>query len=183
MLLRKYNTVEALAKDGSITTLTADAFVVCTGGRPRYPDVPGAKEHCITSDDVFALKTPPGKTLVVGASYVALECAGFIHGVGFETHVMMRSIPLRGFDQQMAMQIKEYMVGHGIKFTEGAVPASCCICSQKVMHAPHVMSRERTAAFFAEASLGVKSVVGEDVQIGGPVLCWGPARWAWPRST
>jgi len=64
--------------------------------------IPGALEHCITSDDVFSLKTPPGRTLVIGASYVALECAGFIKGLGYDTTVMMRSIPLRGFDQQMA---------------------------------------------------------------------------------
>merc|ERR1719478_879165 len=70
------------------------------------------------------MKTPPGKTLVVGASYVALECASFIHGVGFETNVMMRSIPLRGFDQQMAMQVKNYMVEHGIPFIDSAVPTA-----------------------------------------------------------
>merc|ERR1719263_1096118 len=118
------NTVTAVDKKGKTHTLTADKFVVATGGRPRYPDTPGAKEHCITSDDVFSMKTPPGKTLVVGASYVALECAGFIHGVGFDTTIMMRSIPLRGFDQQMAMQVKNYMQEHGMKFLEGAVPSS-----------------------------------------------------------
>jgi hypothetical protein len=30
---------------------------------------------------------------------VALECAGFLTGIGLDTTVMMRSIPLRGFDQ------------------------------------------------------------------------------------
>ena len=84
--------------------------------------VPGAKEHCVTSDDIFALKSNPGKTLVIGASYVALECAGFIAGTGLETTIMMRSIPLRGFDQQMAMQIKTYMEEHGIAFIDKAVP-------------------------------------------------------------
>jgi len=74
--------VVAVDKKGKETRITADTFVIAPGGRPRYPDIPGAKEHCITSDDIFSLKTPPGKTLVVGASYVALECAGFIHGVG-----------------------------------------------------------------------------------------------------
>jgi len=118
------NTVVTVDKKGKETTITADKFVIATGGRPRYPDIPGAREHCITSDDVFSMKTPPGKTLVVGASYVALECAGFIHGVGFDTTVMMRSIPLRGFDQQMAVQVKNYMEEHGIQFLEGAVPAS-----------------------------------------------------------
>ena len=95
-------TVKAVDKKGKETTITADKFVIAVGGRPRYPDIPGAKEHCITSDDVFSMKTPPGKTLVVGASYVALECAGLLHGVGFDTTVLMRSVPLRGFDAHMA---------------------------------------------------------------------------------
>ena len=99
-------TVHAVDKKSKTHVITADAFVLATGGRPRYPDIPGAKEFGITSDDIFSMKTPPGKTLVVGASYVALECAGFIHGVGFEATVMMRSIPLRGFDQQMAGQAR-----------------------------------------------------------------------------
>ena len=42
-------------------------------------------------------KTPPGKTLVIGASYVALECGGFIKGLGFDTTIMVRSILLRYF--------------------------------------------------------------------------------------
>lgn len=33
------------------------------------------------------------------AADVALECAGFLTGIGLDTTVMMRSIPLRGFDQ------------------------------------------------------------------------------------
>ena len=45
------------------------------------------------------MTTPPGKTLVVGASYVALECAGFLAKLGFDTCCMVRSILLRGFDQ------------------------------------------------------------------------------------
>jgi thioredoxin/glutathione reductase (selenoprotein) len=117
-------TVKAVDKKGKETTITADAFVIAVGGRPRYPDIPGAKEHCITSDDIFGMKTPPGKTLVIGASYVALECAGFVHGCGYPTTVMMRSIPLRGFDQQMAGQIKTYMSEGGIGFLEKAVPTS-----------------------------------------------------------
>merc|ERR1719421_122644 len=116
--------VTCVDKKGKETKITADAFVIAVGGRPKYPDIPGAKEHCLTSDDIFALKTPPGKTLVIGASYVALECAGFVHGTGFDTTVMMRSIPLRGFDQQMAGNIKRYMEEEGIKFINQCVPLS-----------------------------------------------------------
>lgn len=57
--------------------------------------------------------------VVVGASYVALECAGFLRGLGYNVTVLMRSIPLRGFDQQMAELIIEDMIAHGVKFERG----------------------------------------------------------------
>jgi len=47
----------------------------------------------------------PGRTLIVGASYIALECAGFLHGLNIDVTVMVRSIFLRGFDQQMADKV------------------------------------------------------------------------------
>tara|TARA_B110000285_G_C14958138_1_gene530248 strand:+ start:680 stop:862 length:183 start_codon:yes stop_codon:yes gene_type:complete len=58
------------------------------------------------------LKKAPGKTLVVGASYVALECAGFLAAYGYDTTVMVRSIFLRGFDQDMANRIGTFMENH-----------------------------------------------------------------------
>ena len=78
--------------------MTAKHIVMAVGGRPSYPGIPGDKEFGITSDDLFWKKSAPGKTLVVGASYVALECAGFLTAFGYDTSVMVRSIFLRGFD-------------------------------------------------------------------------------------
>lgn len=118
------HTIECTDKKGAKTELTAARFVIATGGRPNYPDIPGGKEHTISSDDLFSLAAPPGKTLCIGASYISLECAGFIQGLGMEASVMMRSIPLRGFDQQMAGLVKQYMQEHGTAFIEGAVPTS-----------------------------------------------------------
>jgi len=108
---------------GKIETVTADKIVIATGGRPSYPGIPGDKEFGITSDDVFSLKKAPGKTLVIGASYVALECAGFLSALGYDTTVMVRSILLRGFDQDMANRIGAYMADHHTKFIRGATPA------------------------------------------------------------
>ncbi|XP_027628410.1 thioredoxin reductase 2, mitochondrial [Tupaia chinensis] len=118
------HTVRGVARDGKETLLSADHIVIATGGRPRYPThVEGALEHGITSDDVFWLKESPGKTLVVGASYVALECAGFLTGIGLDTTVMMRSIPLRGFDQQMSSLVTESMASHGTRFLRRCTPS------------------------------------------------------------
>uniref|UniRef100_G3SQE6 thioredoxin-disulfide reductase (NADPH) n=1 Tax=Loxodonta africana TaxID=9785 RepID=G3SQE6_LOXAF len=117
------HTVCGVTKGGKETLLSADHIVIATGGRPKYPlHVEGALEYGITSDDIFWLKESPGKTLVVGASYVALECAGFLSGLGLDTTVMMRSIPLRGFDQQMASLVTEHMESHGTQFLRGCTP-------------------------------------------------------------
>lgn len=53
-----------------IEVLKAKNFLIAIGGRPRYPDIPGAVEHCITSDDLFSLNEPPGNTLIVGAGCI-----------------------------------------------------------------------------------------------------------------
>ncbi len=71
---------------------------------------------------MFSLPYCPGKTLLVGASYVSLECAGFLNGIGLETTVMVRSILLRGFDQDMAERVGRHMEASGITLIRGAVP-------------------------------------------------------------
>ena len=81
---------QLIDKKGKESFLTAQTFIIATGERPRYPtDVPGVKEYAITSDDLFSLPYSPGKTLVIGASYVALECAGFLRGIGLDVTVMV----------------------------------------------------------------------------------------------
>ncbi|XP_060095658.1 thioredoxin reductase 3 [Heteronotia binoei] len=114
--------IKATNRKGQETFHTAQAFVIATGMRPHYEGFPGDREYCITSDDLFSLPYCPGKTLVVGASYVALECAGFLAGLGMDVTVMVRSILLRGFDQEMAERVGAYMETHGVKFIRKFVP-------------------------------------------------------------
>lgn len=118
------HTIELSNPRKASKTVTTRRVVVAVGGRPRLLPCPGG-ELSITSDDIFWRKTAPGKTLVVGASYVALECAGFLKGQGYDVKVMVRSILLRGFDQDMANRIGEYMeVEAGIEFIRETVPSS-----------------------------------------------------------
>ncbi|XP_073169303.1 thioredoxin reductase 2, mitochondrial isoform X2 [Lepidochelys kempii] len=118
------HTVRGLTNAGKETVITAENIVIATGGRPIYPThIPGALEYGITSDDIFWLKKSPGKTLVVGASYVSLECAGFLTGIGHNTTVMVRSIPLRGFDQQMSYLVTNYMESCGTRFLKKCTPS------------------------------------------------------------
>lgn len=68
------HTVVATMKNGSKKEFTAKNIVIAVGGRPHYPEIPGAMEYCITSDDIFSLSHPPGKTLVIGAGCILFQC-------------------------------------------------------------------------------------------------------------
>ena len=123
--LRSKNEIELKAANGEIEIVTADNILIATGGRPTFPtDIPNIRELAISSDDIFWMQKKPGKTLVVGASYIGLECAGFLHGLGIDVTIMVRSIFLRGFDQQLANKIGGYIKKIGIKVIHNSVPSN-----------------------------------------------------------
>jgi len=118
------NTLECVDKKGNKENITAARFVIAVGGRPSPLNIPGG-EYAISSDDLFSLKEAPGKTCVIGAGYVALECAGFITGLkqGGAT-VLVRSVPLRGFDRDLVDKVVDYMILHGTNVIQGVTPTS-----------------------------------------------------------
>lgn len=93
-----------LAKTETEYSLKARNFVIATGGRPRGHQALPAELY-ITSDDLFSLKEDPGETLVVGGGYIAVECAGFLAGLGKKVHLINRSSFLRSMDSDMAERI------------------------------------------------------------------------------
>lgn len=106
------HTLEVTDKKGRVSTLTSSRFLVAVGGRPTKLDCEGG-HLAISSDDIFSLEQDPGKVLCVGASYISLECAGFLAGLGHDTTVAVRSILLRGFDRECADMIGTYMEKQG----------------------------------------------------------------------
>lgn len=117
------NTIGWSHKRKGEQTLTAKHTVIAAGGRPWIPDdVPGAREYAITSDDVFWLKESPGKTCVVGASYIALETASALKEFGIDTTVLVRSILLRGFDRECADKIGSYLGQIGLDLRMRRLP-------------------------------------------------------------
>ena len=76
----------------------------------------------VFSDDLFSLPYSPGRTLIIGGSYVALECAGFLAALGLDVSVMVPSILLHGFDRQCAEMIGDYMQSHGVNFIRRCMP-------------------------------------------------------------
>ncbi|GLG99058.1 Thioredoxin reductase 1, mitochondrial [Gryllus bimaculatus] len=97
--------VNAVLNNGKERSLNAEKVLIAVGGRPRYPDIPGALEHCITNFED-----------------IGLECAGFLNGLGYDATVMVRSVPLRGFDQQIAQLLCGEMEERGVKFLHKCIP-------------------------------------------------------------
>lgn len=63
-----------------------------------------------------------------------LLLTGFLAGLGLDTTVMVRSILLRGFDQQIAEMIGTYMEEHGVKFVRPCVPESLELVEEVNIH-------------------------------------------------
>jgi glutathione reductase (NADPH) len=110
-------------------TVTAEKILIATGNRPTRDMgtshvIPGA-ELCITSDEAFHLEQLPGRILVAGGGYIALEFAHIFHGLGSKVSVLYRGEkPLRGFDDDMrdalcaSMQERGLEVLLGCEFTK-----------------------------------------------------------------
>jgi len=114
-----------VSRSGASRTLTAEHILVCVGGAPKLPDIPGA-EHCVTSDGFFDLETLPKKCAVVGAGYIAVEMAGILNALGCETTLFCRGDrPLRDakvFDETIVANLIAQMGEHGPKIVPKTSP-------------------------------------------------------------
>ena len=156
-------------------TLSAARFIVATGGRPAALGCPGA-ELAISSDDLFSLPASPGKTLLVGGGYVALECAGFLTALGFDTTVLARSVLLRGFDHECVERIGADMERHGTKMVRGLTPAGIAKQVKRPARCPPWTGPAHTRPF----------VPAEPISDPNPRptgSCWRPSPTGWARPS
>jgi glutathione reductase (NADPH) len=106
------------------TEISAERIVIATGGRPLRPDIPGA-ELGIVSDDAFYLDQRPGRVVILGSGYIAVEFAGIFRGLGAEVDLVFRQpLPLRGFDRDLREAMAEALVAQGVRlFPESNIAA------------------------------------------------------------
>ena len=97
------------------TRLSADHVVIATGGLPIVPLTPGA-ELGITSDGFFELEERPGRVVVAGSGYIAVELAGVLRALGSEvTMVLRRDRVLRAFDEMLGTELMLALDADGIE--------------------------------------------------------------------
>ncbi len=92
----------------------APHIIIATGGEPIIPTISGM-QHLITSDGFFALTEQPQKVAIIGSGYIGVELAGVLHGLGSDTHLLMRGEkPLSRFDSMLSDTLLEIMQQQGI---------------------------------------------------------------------
>ena len=67
-------------------------------------------------------KTPPGKSLIVGGGYVAVEIAGFLKGMGYGVTLMTRGEYLRSFDRDMVNYLIKDLKQRKINVVDKSLP-------------------------------------------------------------
>ena len=89
--------------------------MIATGGYPTFPDGEGIREHAISSDGFFELEELPGKAVVVGAGYIAVELAGVLQALGTDTSLVVRKEKaMREFDEILSDTLDTEMQRQGI---------------------------------------------------------------------
>lgn len=98
--------------------ITAERILIATGGKVFIPNIEGAREHGITSDDIFYLEEQPKRLVVAGVGYIGLEFAGIFNQLGSEVHVIYRrdKILNEGFDGDVRTFLNDEMIKKGINF-------------------------------------------------------------------
>ena len=94
---------------------TADHILIATGGKPVWPEVPGAALG-MDSDGFFALNEQPQSVAIVGSGYIAVELAGMLQSLGTQVHLLLRKDHvLRDFEPMLGEHLIECMQADGIK--------------------------------------------------------------------
>ncbi len=104
--------------------ITADKFIIATGGKPFIPPLEGA-EHAVSSDEIFHLETLPESIIIVGGGYIGVEFASIMNGLGVDTTLMYRANEmLRGFDGDIRVHAHKELEKKGIKTVSTTKPVS-----------------------------------------------------------
>jgi len=99
---------------------------ICTGGRPRRPEVPGVNEiPYMTSENVWNLTLQPQSLLIVGAGPIACELGQGFQRLGTQVTMLARGTQfLPREDQDAASFLKAQLESDGCQLMFNSKPVS-----------------------------------------------------------
>ena len=85
------NSVRIEDADGRATTVTARRILLCTGGSPTVPPIPGLREvGYVTNESFFEMQDVPRRLLFLGGGPIALELAQACAQLGVTCTILQR---------------------------------------------------------------------------------------------
>lgn len=101
--------------------LTGKRFVICTGSRPRIPELPGIHETpWITSNTLWKLRQLPRHLVVVGAGPVGCEMAQAFQRLGTQVTLLGRARQLLpSDDSELAALLQDHLREEGMEVLTG----------------------------------------------------------------
>ena len=81
--------------------------MICTGGRPFVPGIPGLRENCMTSESFFEQTELPARLLVLGGGPIGCELAQSMQRLGSQVTMLVRGGKLMSKDDPEAGKIAE----------------------------------------------------------------------------
>jgi len=95
---------------------SAEHVMIASGSTSFRPSKFGFKgeEHCITSDDIFALEKLPESMVIIGGGYIGTEMAGIMASFGVKVTLIVRDLLLARVDQEIVDMLIENMKKHKI---------------------------------------------------------------------
>lgn len=79
--------------------------IIATGSRPAIPDVPGLREHGLTSETAFNLTDRPDRLLVIGGGPIGCELAQAFARLGSEVTLVQQGVRLLPRDDREAADL------------------------------------------------------------------------------
>ena len=108
--------IEVMAVDGTITSYSADNFLIATGSRPRHAGaVVVDHENIFDSDSILSLIYLPGSMTVLGGGVIACEYASIFAALGVRVTIIDRGPKPLGFmdDSLIEEFVREFEANGG----------------------------------------------------------------------
>jgi pyruvate/2-oxoglutarate dehydrogenase complex dihydrolipoamide dehydrogenase (E3) component len=122
---------------GGTRVLTTRYVLVCTGSRPRVPDVAGLVDvGFVSSEDVFELERPPASFVVLGGGPIAVELAQACNRLGIAVTVLQRGCRLLPRDEAgLAARLTGVLAAEGVEIhLATTVERVTVVDGRKVVH-------------------------------------------------
>ncbi len=100
--------------------LEADAFVICVGGHPARPNLPGV-ELAHTYEDIAQLESVPGETVIIGGNDTGCQLASILADFGAQVTLIEYQPHLKpAADLDLSIGLENAFAERGIQLALGA---------------------------------------------------------------